>query len=181
MGEATAGQVQAIETDNPDITTARRYKQEYDWADELSIEIMLGALRLTSARTTAMTRFFESLGSVRSAGRYTLLRILYFAEEGRLTQIEIVNAMQVTSPNVTYLIDALEKEELVVRTPHPTDRRVTYVELTDSGRETCRRLIPAMVDFMGNATRGFTEEEKQTFYNLLDRYRQNHEDYASDE
>jgi DNA-binding MarR family transcriptional regulator len=178
MGEATASQV---ESDSPDITTARRYKQEYPWADQASIEIMLCALRLNSARTTAMNRFFESVGSVRSAGRYTLLRILFFAEEGRLTQIEIVNAMQVTSPNVTYLIDALEKEGLVVRTPHPTDRRVTYVELTEDGRATCAKLIPAMVDFMGTATRGFTEEEKQTFYSLLDRYRQNHEDYAAEE
>jgi DNA-binding MarR family transcriptional regulator len=178
MGQATVG---LKTTENPDIKTASRYKQDFGWADETSVQIMLGALRLQSARNTAMTRFFETLGSVRSAGRYTLLRILFFSDEDRLTQIEIVNAMQVTSPNVTYLIDALEKEGLVARTPHPTDRRVTYVELTPTGRDVCGRLIPAMVDFMGAMTEGFSEDEKVTFYNLLDRYRQNYEDYAVDD
>src|SRR5581483_3612205 len=99
MGEATAGQVQ--DTYNPDAATAARYKQEFPWADQVSVEIMLGAIRLASTRTTAMNRFFEAIGSVRSAGRYTLLRIRYFAEEGTLTQIEIVNALGVTSPHVT--------------------------------------------------------------------------------
>jgi DNA-binding MarR family transcriptional regulator len=175
MGQASVG----IKTDNPDLKTATRYKRDFGWADEASVQIMLGSLRLQSARNTAMTRFFETLGSVRSAGRYTLLRILFFADEDRLTQIEIVNAMQVTSPNVTYLIDALEKEGLVARTPHPTDRRVTFVELTPAGREVCSKLIPAMVDFMATMTEGFSEDEKVIFYNLLDRYRQNYEDYAS--
>jgi DNA-binding MarR family transcriptional regulator len=178
MVEAAVGRT---ETDNSDVRTAKRYKQDFPWADPTAIQITLGALRLQSTRNMAMTRFFESVGSVRSAGRYTLLRILYFADEARLTQIEIVNAMQVTSPNVTYLIDALEKEGLVARTPHPTDRRVTYVELTPRGREVCSKLIPAMVDFMASMTRGFTDEEKTTFYSLLDRYRQNHEAYAVDD
>jgi DNA-binding MarR family transcriptional regulator len=166
-------------TDEYATQTALRYKQDFPSADLASIEITLALIRLTAARNVAMNRFFESSGSVRSAGRYTLLRSLYFAEGSRLTQIEIVNAMQVTSPNVTYLIDALEKEGLVLRTPHPTDRRVTYVELTPSGREVCDKLVPAMVEFMARMTDGFSSEEKSLFFSLLERWRQNAEEYAS--
>src|ERR1700683_4595794 len=36
----------------------------------------------------------------------------------------------VTARNVTALVDALESEGLVRRTPHPTDRRATVIELT---------------------------------------------------
>lgn len=39
----------------------------------------------------------------------------------------------VTPRNVTTLVDALEKEGLLVRKPHPTDRRATIIELTPAG------------------------------------------------
>ena len=36
--------------------------------------------------------------------------------------------------SVTNAVDRLEKAGLVTRVPHPTDRRTTLVEITDSGR-----------------------------------------------
>ncbi|WP_134062433.1 MarR family winged helix-turn-helix transcriptional regulator [Mycobacteroides salmoniphilum] len=36
--------------------------------------------------------------------------------------------------NMTVLIDGLEKENLVQRVPHERDRRITCVEITDTGR-----------------------------------------------
>lgn len=42
----------------------------------------------------------------------------------------------VTARSVTALVDALEGDALVRRVPHPTDRRATIIELTDTGRET---------------------------------------------
>jgi DNA-binding MarR family transcriptional regulator len=41
--------------------------------------------------------------------------------------------LAVTPRNVTKLIDGLEAEGLVVRKPHPSDRRATIVSLTDRG------------------------------------------------
>jgi DNA-binding MarR family transcriptional regulator len=40
----------------------------------------------------------------------------------------------VTARGVTSLVDGLEAEGLVRRQPHPTDRRATLVDLTDTGR-----------------------------------------------
>lgn len=37
--------------------------------------------------------------------------------------------------NMTVLIDGLEKENLVRRVPHERDRRITCVEITDTGRK----------------------------------------------
>lgn len=37
--------------------------------------------------------------------------------------------------NMTVLIDGLEKENLVRRVPHSRDRRITCVEITDTGRD----------------------------------------------
>jgi DNA-binding MarR family transcriptional regulator len=40
---------------------------------------------------------------------------------------------------VTPLVDALESRGLAVRQPHPTDRRVKIIVLTDKGRELAKR------------------------------------------
>ena len=49
------------------------------------------------------------------------------SELGRLLQLE--------KSNVSNLVDRLEQRGLVVRTRDAHDRRVTYAELTDEGRE----------------------------------------------
>lgn len=48
---------------------------------------------------------------------------------------ELVNATAFTSSGVTRLVDRMEAAGCVVRRPCPTDRRVQYVGLTDTGRE----------------------------------------------
>ena len=42
--------------------------------------------------------------------------------------------LQVHPASVTNAVDRLEAQGLVRRSPHPTDRRATLVELTDDGR-----------------------------------------------
>ena len=42
--------------------------------------------------------------------------------------------LQVHPTSVTNAVDRLEKAGLVRRVPHPTDRRTTLVEITDTGR-----------------------------------------------
>lgn len=44
----------------------------------------------------------------------------------------------VTGRNVTKLVDGLEQEGLVVRQPHPQDRRATLVQLTAQGASVCK-------------------------------------------
>ncbi len=50
---------------------------------------------------------------------------------------ELSEHLMVTPRNVTALVDGLEKEGLVRRVPHPTDRRATYIELTSAGEMSC--------------------------------------------
>jgi DNA-binding MarR family transcriptional regulator len=72
----------------------------------------LAARRLTQARATLMA---------------CLLRM------GPSNQRTLADALRVTPRNVTGLVDALEEAGLVVRSPHPDDRRATLVSLTDAG------------------------------------------------
>src|SRR5262249_15432366 len=56
---------------------------------------------------------------------------------------EIGARLGVTPRNVTKLVDALEREGLVARKPHPHDRRATLVGLTDRGAAVCRESLQA--------------------------------------
>jgi len=52
---------------------------------------------------------------------------------GEMTQRELSQVLRCTPRNVTGLLDALQAAGLVVRGPHPSDRRATLVNLTDEG------------------------------------------------
>jgi MarR family 2-MHQ and catechol resistance regulon transcriptional repressor len=152
--------------------TAQRYRQEFPWADALAMQISLMVFDVAGEQSAALTRLFQGLDHGRTRGRYTALRIIYFAND-RLTQNDIRDEMNVTAANVTYLIDGLEKEGLVRRITNPSDRRATFVELTDKGRSVCDVLVPAMARFMGEMSRGFSEAEKKTFLEFLERFNAN--------
>jgi DNA-binding MarR family transcriptional regulator len=47
---------------------------------------------------------------------------------------DIADQVDLPARNLTAVADTLETEHLVRRTPHPTDRRATLLELTDAGR-----------------------------------------------
>src|SRR3954463_15287957 len=55
---------------------------------------------------------------------------------------EIAGRILLATGSVTYVIDQLEKQGLVVRRACPTDRRVTFADLTDEGRERIDSIFP---------------------------------------
>ncbi len=71
-----------------------------------------------------------------SHARARLLHVL--ADEGPQVMSALSNALDITPRAVTALVDRLESDNLVRRCDHPTDRRSTVVELTPTGRRTCR-------------------------------------------
>ena len=152
-----------------------QYREHFPWGDAASMEIVM---RLTSTAATqrgAQLRLFKNRGMERSIARYTILRILHFSGGRLISQKEIGDQTRATSANVTYLIDGLVGEGLVERVQDEEDRRFSYVRLTPAGEELAATLVPMMVEFMDGAFAGFSEEEKETFIRLLEKYRRNAE------
>jgi DNA-binding MarR family transcriptional regulator len=67
--------------------------------------------------------------------------------QGPATQRELADALRVSPRNVTGLVDALEETGFARRTPHPTDRRATVVELTAQGQSAADRLVEEQTEF----------------------------------
>jgi DNA-binding MarR family transcriptional regulator len=150
---------------------AEEYASRYDFAEADAIEVHQRLLATAEAVERAASRLVASFGSDKTRGRYGVMRVLYFAPEGRMSQNEIGQHMNTTPASVTYLVDSLERDNLVARRPHPTDRRVTWVELTPAGIEVCEELVPAMARHMTNLSAGFTPRERLQLNKLLAKLR----------
>jgi DNA-binding MarR family transcriptional regulator len=75
-----------------------------------------------------MTRAFA--GTSLSPARVRVLWVLQ--HQGPSTQRALAEALEVSARNVSGLVDALEADGYVRRTPHPQDRRAIVVELTEA-------------------------------------------------
>ena len=67
--------------------------------------------------------------------QFNLMMLLKYqgGQEEGLSQAQLSSMMLVNRANVTSLIDRMEKIDLVIRTPAPTDRRSNIVKLTKRG------------------------------------------------
>jgi DNA-binding MarR family transcriptional regulator len=66
--------------------------------------------------------------------RYEALMLLYYSRRGSLPLGIMGERLQVHRASVTNVIDRLEAQGLVRRTPHASDRRTVLAELTPEGR-----------------------------------------------
>lgn len=63
-----------------------------------------------------------------------LLLLSTLADQGNMAMAELRHVIGGSAQNVTGLVDALEAEGQVERSPHPTDRRKTLIALTAASR-----------------------------------------------
>jgi MarR family 2-MHQ and catechol resistance regulon transcriptional repressor len=150
---------------------AARFKRHFDWVDELAVETNLEVSYAYASLMASFSRCLAAIGESRTHGRTKILRLLYLSEHERLPQHEIGRQLGVTSANITYLIDGLEKEGLVRRVVNQADRRVTFVELSEKGDELSTKLVPLIGEFMATTAGSLTEEEKRQFIDLLVKFR----------
>ena len=160
--------------------TVEAYKAEYEGVDTEGVEVAMLLGRAAVRQSAALDRLFDSMSLGRTRGRYGVLRVLYFAEGRRMPQYGIMGQMNVTSASMTGLIDGLVNDGLVTRERDKTDKRVSWVELTEDGERLCKQLMPAMIDFMEGMTTGFSLDEKLQFTCFLKRFYTNATHYVGE-
>jgi DNA-binding MarR family transcriptional regulator len=94
-----------------------------------------------------------------SVPRLRLLGVLHC--EGPQIMSALGDRLGVTARNVTALVDALEADGLVRRTPHQTDRRATVVELTPSGMTAATTVLDRIVRKAADLFRSLTEADQR--------------------
>lgn len=112
-----------------------------DWADTVAVR----AVRLGDALLTRMTQLLTEFGI--TALQYNVLRTLYVRDaEGEGLSVGTIGSALVTdAPDVSRLIDRLEKLGHLERIRKADDRRVVRVRLTDKGFELVERIHTPLI------------------------------------
>ena len=131
-------------------------------------ELLVSLLRTTDVlheRFEAMIRPFNI-----SMTQYNVLRILRGAEPGGRTCGEIGERMIAREPDVTRLLERLEKAGLIRRTRDSKDRRVVVTRITNSGLKLLDELEPKLRELDG-LLKPMGERKIETTLKLLDEVR----------
>ncbi|MFD1412677.1 MarR family winged helix-turn-helix transcriptional regulator [Oceanobacillus jeddahense] len=99
------------------------------------------------------------------ASDFAILEALY--NKGRKTIREISESVLISTGSITYVIDKLEKKELLIRVNCPDDRRVVYLEITDKGKEIMDDIFPEHQQVIEELFQGISDSDKKTVIEVL--------------
>jgi len=103
--------------------------------------------------------------------QYNVLRILRGCHPEHATCSYIGERLLDRTPDVTRLLNRLQRAGLIDRRRATHDRRVVEVWITDEGQERLRKADGPVGEAVANITSGLTEEEHQTLSRLLEKLR----------
>jgi DNA-binding MarR family transcriptional regulator len=129
-----------------------RKRRPFDLPEE---EALLNLRRTLECLAAAYDQLFRGHGL--TDPQYNVLRILRGVGGEGLPSSEIAAQMVSRDPDITRLVDRLEKAGLVERVRIPRDRRVILVRLTAAGRQRVNRLDRPLAELhrrqLGHLTR----------------------------
>lgn len=93
--------------------------------------------------------------------------------EGGLSQARLSKMMLVNRANITMLMDRMEKADLVVRTPSPSDRRYNIIKLTARGKKLLAQAEPLYIKEVKRIMATLKEIEQKNMVAMLEKVRNN--------
>jgi DNA-binding MarR family transcriptional regulator len=122
---------------------------------------------------------------VRAYGMVQRLMTTYFAQFGltppqfqlltivnrlrKPTQRQLARELYVSFPNVTVMLDRLEKAGHILRSPNADDKREKLVELTERGRCLLKQVWQVHQEQLDRVVGGLTENEQRGVARLLNK------------
>lgn len=96
---------------------------------------------------------------------FAVLELLYHSGDQPMQKIG--DKILLASGSITYVVDKLEEKNYIKRTQSPSDRRITFVSITDKGKELLNDIFPSHWQQIEEITAGLTEDEKIQAIELL--------------
>lgn len=90
---------------------------------------------------------------------FSVLELLY--HRGQQPIQLIGKKVLIASSSITYVVDKLEAKNYVIRKACPEDRRVTFAELTDGGRQLMDEIFPKHEQVINQAFHGMDQREME--------------------
>nr|WP_274598840.1 MarR family transcriptional regulator [Anaerobacillus isosaccharinicus] len=96
---------------------------------------------------------------------FAVLELLYHKGDQPIQQIG--KKVLLSSGSITYVVDKLEKKQLLLRKSCPKDRRVTYAVITEQGKELMDEIFPKHKEAIETIFSGLEVSEKSQLIELL--------------
>lgn len=109
--------------------------------------------------------FFKSYGL--SGKQYNVLRAIRRVGSVGITCSQIAAQMIEQDPDVTRLVDRLEKMNLVTRATEKKDRRIVRVYLTDDGEKLLAQIDAPLIEKHCTQLNGLSKDELMTLIKLM--------------
>lgn len=128
-----------------------------------SLKLYIVLSRAHKAINETTNQFFQENGL--NPTEFAVLELLY--HKGRQPLQQIGNKILLASGSITYVIDKLEKRGYLLRVSCPSDRRVTYAEITEEGEAFMSTVFPKHEQHLHELLSVLTNEEKDEAIKLL--------------
>lgn len=139
-----------------------------DFSDSyFSLRTLIELTSLQANLDEVMETHFSRYGL--SKAKFNALMQLFMTGGQGLTQSELGKKLLVSRANITQLIDRLEKEGLVIRTPDPADKRISQLYLTSRASRLMEVFVPVHNQFVHKLMSVLDAEEKERLISLVEK------------
>jgi DNA-binding MarR family transcriptional regulator len=139
----------------------------FKFDDSVGFLVNRAAIRLKNE----LWKAFKARGFNITPEQWGVMNCLW-EEDGR-TQTEIAERILKDKTNLTRMLDIMEREELVERRPHESDRRSYRIYLTGKGRRLEEELIPIAAEINETAVHDLTGQERRTLKQFMNAMNKN--------
>ena len=136
-------------------------KEQYSIEKSIGFIIYRSALKMKST----LQRILKDRGFDITPEQWGILRVL--REEEGISQKEIGDRLFKDKPNVTRMLDVLERKGLIFR--QPTDRRRYSIFLTKEGKKLQEELLPIVLQVQEKAINALAKNDLERLQNLLNK------------
>ncbi|MBV8528270.1 MAG: MarR family transcriptional regulator [Candidatus Dormibacteraeota bacterium] len=143
------------------------FEEEFPGASRSASDCSINLARTGSLLLAELTRRRRPFVDI-SVAAFQVLAII----EGEGTPLPpsiVAERMVTTTGTMTSLIDTLVRRGLVRRLPHPDDRRMLLIDITDAGRDVVDQILPVTHRVTKEMFQDLSEPERQQLLQLLAR------------
>ena len=129
----------------------------------LSLKLFLVLLRATTSITKRVEEDIKTYGL--NTTEFGVLELLYHKGDHPIQKIG--EKILLASSSITYVVDKLEKKELLVRKPCEEDRRIIYTSITEKGKSLMNEIFPKHTIEVEKLFSVLSNEEKEEMIKTL--------------
>ena len=131
--------------------------------EDLSLKLFVVLSRAVQSVTKRIEEDIKRYGL--NPTEFAVLELLF--NKGDQPIQKIGEKILLASSSITYVVDKLEKKQLLVRKPCPKDRRVTFASITSEGAELLNNIFPQHKEAIQQIFGGLDPNEKEKMIEQL--------------